>query len=440
MMNRRDFIKTAGTGAAVLGVAACAPKAAKSVIEEPQNAPELNGEMAQNYPGVSLLGYGCMRWPQIEGEDGKKVIDQEKVNAMVDFAIEHGVNYFDASPTYLGGECETATSIALNRHPREKWLLATKMSNFSNWTLENSKKMYQESLRIYQTDHIDYYLLHSIGDRKGFDTRFGDTGIMPFLLEERKKGNIRNLGFSFHGPIDGLKELLDLHETYHWDFVQIQMNYIDWFEGDADELYRMLDEKEIPIVIMEPLLGGKLGNIPAPLAQQLKEREPGRSVASWAFRFCGTYPRVLTVLSGMTYMEHLQDNLSTYLGFKPLNDDELGMLDGIAETFKKYPLVDCTGCNYCMPCPYGIDIPGIFSFYNKTVNEATYVTSKEQEDYVRARRKYLLTYNKAIPTVRQADHCIACGQCMKECPQRIRIPMELKKIDDYIEKLKQELL
>lgn len=440
MMNRRDFIKTAGTGAAVLGVAACAPKAAKSVIEEPQNAPELNGEMAQNYPGVSLLGYGCMRWPQIEGEDGKKVIDQEKVNAMVDFAIEHGVNYFDASPTYLGGECETATSIALNRHPREKWLLATKMSNFSNWTLENSKKMYQESLRIYQTDHIDYYLLHSIGDRKGFDTRFGDTGIMPFLLEERKKGNIRNLGFSFHGPIDGLKELLDLHETYHWDFVQIQMNYIDWFEGDADELYRMLDEKEIPIVIMEPLLGGKLGNIPAPLAQQLKEREPGRSVASWAFRFCGTYPRVLTVLSGMTYMEHLQDNLSTYLGFKPLNDDELGMLDGIAETFKKYPLVDCTGCNYCMPCPYGIDIPGIFSFYNKTVNEATYVTSKEQKDYVRARRKYLLTYNKAIPTVRQADHCIACGQCMKECPQRIRIPMELKKIDDYIEKLKQELL
>ncbi len=440
MMNRRDFLKTAGTGAAVLGVAACAPKAAKSAMEETGSAPELNGEMAQNFPGVSLLGYGCMRWPMVELEDGKKVIDQQKVNEMVDFAIEHGVNYFDASPTYLGGECETATSIALNRYPREKWLLATKMSNFSNWTLENSKKMYQESLRIYQTDHIDYYLLHSIGNRKTFDTRFGDTGIMPFLLEERSKGHIRNLGFSFHGNVDGLKDLLDLHETYHWDFVQIQMNYIDWFEGEADELYRMLDEKEIPVVIMEPLLGGKLGNMPAPLAQKLKEREPNRSIASWAFRFCGTYPRVLTVLSGMTYMEHLQDNLSTYLGFKPLTEEELTMLDGIAETFKKYPLVDCTGCQYCMPCPYGIDIPGIFSFYNKTVNEATYVTSKEQKDYIRARRKYLLSYNKAIPTVRQADHCIACGQCMKECPQRIRIPMELKKIDDYIENLKQELL
>lgn len=440
MMNRRDFIKTAGTGAAVLGVAACAPKAAKSAIEEPKNAPELSGEMAQNFPGVSLLGYGCMRWPMVEAEDGKKVIDQQKVNEMVDFAIEHGVNYFDASPTYLGGECETATSIALNRHPREKWLLATKMSNFSNWTLENSKKMYQESLRIYQTDHIDYYLLHSIGNRKTFDTRFGDTGIMPFLLEEREKGHIRNLGFSFHGSPEGLKELLELHETYHWDFVQIQMNYIDWFEGPAKELYDMLDALEIPVVIMEPLLGGKLGSVPAPLAQRMKEREPGRSVASWAFRFCGTYPRVLTVLSGMTYMEHLQDNLSTYLGFKPLSEEELAMLDEIAETFKKYPLVDCTACNYCMPCPYGIDIPGIFAFYNKTVNEATYVSSKEQKDYVRARRKYLLSYNKAIPTIRQADHCIACGQCMKECPQRIRIPAELKKIDDYVEKLKQELL
>lgn len=440
MMNRRDFIRTAGTGTAVLGAAACAPKAAKSAIEEAKAAPELKGEMAQNYPGVSLLGYGCMRWPQIETEDGRKVIDQDKVNEMVDFAIAHGVNYFDASPTYIGGECETATSIALNRHPREKWLLATKLSNFSNWTLENSKKMYQESLRIYQTDHIDYYLLHSIGNRKTFDTRFGDTGIMPFLLEERKKGHIRNLGFSFHGPVDGMKELLELHETYHWDFVQIQMNYIDWFEGDAEELYRMLDEKEIPVVIMEPLLGGKLGNMPAPLAQRMKERESKSSIASWAFRFCGSYPRILTVLSGMSCMEHLQDNLGTYMDFKPLGQDELAMLDDIAETFKKYPLVDCTGCQYCMPCPYGIDIPGIFSFYNKTVNEATYVTSQEQKGYARARRKYLLAYNKAIPTVRQADHCIVCGQCLKECPQRIKIPTELKKIDNYIEALKQETL
>ena len=439
MMNRRDFLKTAGAGAAVLGAAACAPKAAQSVIED-KNAPELKGEMAQNVPGVSLLGYGCMRWPMKDDENGNKVIDQEKVNELVDLAIEHGVNYFDASPTYLGGECEAATSEALNRYPREKWLLATKMSNFSNWTLENSKTMYRESLRIYKTDHIDYYLLHSIGNLKTFNTRFGDTGIMDFLLEERKKGAIRNLGFSFHGSPDGLKELLALHGKYHWDFVQIQMNYVDWYQGPAKELYNMLDELKIPVVIMEPLLGGRLSSVPAPLAQRMKELEPSRSVASWAFRFCGSFPRVLTVLSGMTYMEHLQDNLSTYLDFQPLKESDFNELERIAETFKKYPMVDCNDCKYCMPCPYGIDIPGIFSFYNKTVNEATYVTSSEQKGYARARRKYLLEYNKAIPTIRQADHCIACGECVKECPQRIRIPAELRRIDNYIENLKQELL
>lgn len=439
-MNRRDFIKTAGTGAAVLGVAACAPKAAKSAIEEPKNAPELSGEMAQNFPGVSLLGYGCMRWPMVEAEDGKKVIDQQKVNEMVDFAIEHGVNYFDASPTYLGGECETATSIALNRHPREKWLLATKMSNFSNWTLENSKKMYQESLRIYQTDHIDYYLLHSIGNRKTFDTRFGDTGIMPFLLEEREKGHIRNLGFSFHGSPEGLKELLELHETYHWDFVQIQMNYIDWFEGPAKELYDMLDALEIPVVIMEPLLGGKLGSVPAPLAQRMKEREPGRSVASWAFRFCGTYPRVLTVLSGMTYMEHLQDNVITYSPLHVLTDEDNRFLFETAQLIQKYPLIPCNDCKYCMPCPYGIDIPAVLTYYNKRVTESSLPMDREDPAYRKLRKSFLDEYDRAVPALRQANHCIGCRTCVEECPQKIDIPRQLQRIDEYVEHLKQNTL
>ena len=438
-MNRRDFLKKAGMGAAAVSVAACAPKAAKELAAAPAEH-KLEGTMAQNTPGVSLLGYGAMRWPMTKDADGKDIIDQEKVNELVDTAIAHGINYFDASPTYLGGDCERATSEALNRYPREKWLLATKMSNFSNWTLENSKLMYQESLRVYKTDHIDYYLLHAIGDMDGFNTRFGSTGIMDFLMEERKAGRIRNLGFSFHGSRQGLDDLLSLHDKYHWDFVQIQMNYVDWFNGDAEYLYNALDALEIHIVIMEPLLGGRLGDVPAPLAEKLKAMDPGSSIASWAFRFCGSYPRVLTVLSGMTYMEHLQDNLDTYLDFKPLTESEMAALKEIAELLGKYPLIGCTGCQYCMPCPYGIDIPGIFRFYNKTVNEGTYVVSQEQKDYARARRRYLASYDKAVETVRQADHCISCGKCMKQCPQRIRIPRELRRINEYVEQLKQGIL
>ena len=184
-----------------------------------------------------------------------------------------------------------------------------------------------------------------------------------------------------------------------------------------------------------------MSNVPKAIADEFKSREPEKSVASWAFRFVGSYPRVLTVLSGMTYMEHLQDNLDTYLRFQPLTEEEKDFLTGeVATRITDYPLVGCTSCQYCMPCPFGIDIPGIFRFYNNSVNDGTYVVSKEQEKYQKLRRRYLLEYNKAIPTVRQADHCINCQQCMVHCPQHIRIPKELRRIDRYIESLKQETL
>lgn len=443
-MDRRQFIRTAGIGAAAIGVAACAPK----VMDEAQVTDfegGLDGKMAENYPGVGLLGYGAMRWRMIKGEDGREVVDQEDVNRLVDFALGHGVNYFDSSPVYLAGQSEEAMSIALNRHPREKWLLATKLSNFSDSTLENSIKMYKASLDIFRTDHIDYYLLHSISDGADFDRRFGSTGMIDYLLRERELGHIRNLGFSFHGNRQGFDQMMALHDKYHWDFVQIQMNYVDWTHAGgrdtpAEYLYAELDRRGIPVVIMEPLRGGRLSNMPQALADQLKSREPGLSVASWAFRFAGSFPRVLTVLSGMTYMEHLRDNLGTFLDFKPLDSEEKALLEHIAEQMESYPLVRCTACQYCMPCPYGINIPGIFKFYNDNVNAGTYVSGKEQEGYAKARRKYLLAYNEAIPTVRQADHCIGCGRCAKACPQHINIPNELRRIDRYIESLKQETL
>ena len=422
------------------GLAACAPKAAgnQSAVSE---AP-IEGNVPQHFPGVGLLGYGCMRWPMTTDAEGKEVIDQEKVNQLVDEAMEHGVNYYDTSPVYLRGESEKATAIALSRYPRDKWLLATKLSNFSDSSYENSVKMYRRSLEIFNTDHIDYYLLHSIRDARDFKERFEDTGIMDFLLRERFAGRIRNLGFSIHSQQEGFDAMMKKHEEYHWDFVQIQMNYLDWTHAggrntNAKYLYEELAARGIPVVIMEPLRGGGLSSLTKPQTERLKAVEPDRSVASWAFRFVGSFTMVLTALSGMTYKEHLEDNLRTYCNFKPLTEEEFAMLEEIADEQSRFPLVGCTGCQYCMPCPYGIDIPGVFRFYDNSVVEGTYAIGQEQKDFARKRRRYLAEYDKAVESARQADHCISCGRCMKACPQHIRIPRELARINDYIEEIKQ---
>ena len=433
-MDRRLFLKISGLAAASAGLAGCAPRTREAALVKQELGPE---HMAQNYPGIGLLGFGAMRWPMKDGE-----IDQEAVNEMVDYALAHGVNYFDSAPVYLRGKSERATAIALLRHPRENYIIATKCSNMrGEKSFEAGKAMYQRSLEYYETDHIDYYLLHSISGYKAFKERYLDNGLLDYFLRERELGHIRYLGFSFHGPRTGFDELIALHDKYHWDFVQIQMNYNDWHhaqgEVNADYMYEKLVELDIPVVIMEPLLGGRLATVPAALADMLKAAEPSRSIASWAFRFVGSFPKVLTVLSGMTCMEHLRDNLETYLDFEPLKEEDFKLLETVAAKMNEYPLVYCTDCKYCMPCPYGINIPGVFQFYNRNVREGTYVVSAEQRGYSKARKKYLLEYDKAVPTLRQADHCIGCGQCLEACPQGIQIPSELRRIDLYIEALKQ---
>lgn len=460
-MNRRAFLQKAGAGAAAAGtlamVGACAPKKTVRAVtegEDPRARVLETGRMEyrtnpSNGDKVSLLGYGCMRWQMKKDADGRDVVDQDNVNELVDFALAHGVNYFDSSPAYLQGQSEDAAGTALSRHPRDSYFIATKLSNFSDHSREASLNMYRNSFKCFRTDHLDYYLLHSLG-RGGagaFANRFEKNGMMDFLLKEREAGRIRQLGLSFHGSQEQFDYLLGLHDKYRWDFVQIEMNYWDWKHADgkrnvnADYLYGELDRREIPIVVMEPLLGGRLANPTESVARRLKERDPQASLASWAFRFVGSHPRILTALSGMVYMEHLQDNLKTFMDFQPLTSAELEFLGtDIADIMANYPNINCNDCKYCMPCPYGIDIPGIFKHYNKCVNEGTFVQSKDQEGYRKLRRAYLVSYDRAVASVRQASHCVGCGQCLPACPQSIDIPRELRRIDRYVEKLKRETL
>ena len=393
---------------------------------------------------VSLLGFGMMRLPTVDGHHAnsfgggsKAAIDRDEVYAQIDYAIEHGVNYFDTSPAYCRGESEGITGDALARHPRERYKIATKLSNFSpsQYPIEKCKEMFERSLKLLKTDAIDYYLLHAIG-MGGFETfkkRHVDNGAIDYCLRERDAGRIRNLGFSFHGDKRAWEWLMDRHDRYHWDFVQVQLNYVDWkhaFETnernqDAEYLYEECAKRDIPVVVMEPLLGGRLARFNYSLVEKLVPLDPEASLAKWALRFAGHFPKVLTVLSGMTYREHLEENCAIYSPFKPLTEKELAVLEEAARAFISNSSIACNTCNYCMPCPYGVDIPGIFSRYNAAM------AKKEPDE-----RAFVREYEEAIPYLRRANHCIGCGVCVSHCPQSVDIPKEMRRIDELVESLK----
>ena len=448
-INRRNFLKVVGgtalASAAVLPGCKNRQEAAHTATTEVPTDQMTYRTNPKTQDRVSLLGYGMMRLPSIPSpDDTSSTIDQEAVNELVDYAIAHGVNYFDTSPVYMQGGSEKATGIALKRYPRDKYFVATKLSNFSNYTRENSITMYRKSFENLQVDTIDYYLLHSIGNGgiETFRARYIENGMLDYLVEERKAGRIRNLGFSFHGTQAVFDEVLAMHETVHWDFVQIQLNYVDWRHAsgnnvNAEYLYAELEKRHIPAIIMEPLLGGRLSNVPDHIAATLKQQAPESSVASWAFRFAGSHADVLTVLSGMTYMEHLQDNLRTYSPLDTLTEADLEFLEETAQLMLRYPTIPCNDCKYCMPCPYGLDIPAILLHYNKCINEGNVPASSQDENYRKARRAFLIGYDRSVPKLRQANHCIGCGQCVSHCPQSINIPKELHRIDRFVEELKQ---
>ncbi|MBQ0056844.1 MAG: aldo/keto reductase [Bacteroidales bacterium] len=462
-IDRREFLRRAGIASAVVGAAAtlnsCAGGAGTDKVAEALTGEHVGtgekeiGEMTyRTNPNtgdrVSLLGYGMMRLPQVqkgqERADGND-LDQEQINRLVDYALEHGVNYYDTSPAYCKGFSEEATGTALARHPRNTYFIATKLSNFApqQQTREESQKMFHNSLRYLKTDYIDYLLLHAIGGggMDNFNRRYMDNGILDWLVEQKKAGKIRNLGFSYHGDLVVFDEMMKWHDEgrYHWDFVQIQMNYVDWNNEVIAHEYYELEKRNIPAVIMEPLLGGRLVKLPTHVVNHLKARRPSDSPASWAFRFLGTYPNVMCSLSGMTYMEHLQDNLRTHCPLEPLSEEEMTYLHETAKLIQKYPTVPCNDCKYCMPCPYGLDIPAILLHYNKMVNEGSVPKDQQDPQYQEMRRKYLISYDRAVPAVRQADRCVGCRVCVSHCPQRINIPQTLERIASSIEEMKRNV-
>ncbi|MBO4558041.1 MAG: aldo/keto reductase [Bacteroidales bacterium] len=440
-INRRDFLK--GLSLATAGAAMTAGGIDLRAQDAPQSAGKMEYRTSRTGDRVSLLGYGCMRMPTVDGTRNGAV-DMDAQMRLIDYAIEHGVNYFDTAPVYTGGKSEGIMGQCLSRHPRDKYFIATKMSNaWGDFSFAASKKMYLNSFKELKTDYIDYYLLHAVGASiESFNQRFLENGLLEFLLKEREAGRIRNLGWSFHGTKECFDYVVSLHEKYNWDFAQIQHNYLDWNHAsgrnvNSSYLYGELAGRDIPMTVMEPLRGGALANVPEKVSKKLLERRPTDSIARWAFRFAGSQPKILSVLSGMTYMEHLQDNIATYSNFEPCSEQELELLERIAREMVEFPLIECTGCNYCMPCKYGVDIPGEFAHYNKCVKEDLMPLSSGDKEYRKLRRAFLVGYDRSVPALAQASRCISCGECTSHCPQDIKIPAQMRRIDNFVENLKQ---
>jgi len=441
-MNRRQFLQKLGFGASsalammameplnVLAGNSAKPDLLKYDAEENKMTYRVQHGSGEK---ISLLGFGMMRLPD----------SQSQVDELVDYAIAHGVNYFDTAPMYMGGRSEVLTGNTLSRYPREKYHVATKMSNQNrrSWSFDDSKRMYETSLERLKVDYIDYYLLHSIGGgTESLKGRFLDNGILDFLLKEREAGRIKHLGFSYHGDVRDFDWLLDHQDEYHWDFVQIQMNFLDWrhasvrqgwrHDADAEYLYEKLEKKGIQAVVMEPLRGGAFGRMASELTEQLKAVRPNDSTARWAFRWVGSYPNILTTLSGMNRMDHLVDNVETFSPLEACTEAENKLLADIADQMSGFPTIPCTTCEYCMPCPYGVNIPGNFAYYNEAVNEHILPLPDQQaSDYLARKEKFAEGMRKALPDVAKwANQCTDCEACLPKCPQQIRIPNQMARI------------
>lgn len=372
---------------------------------------------------VSLLGFGCMRLPRPDPE--KQEIDYELGKSMIDYAYRRGVSYFDTAYPYHEGLSELFIGRALAEYPRESFCLADKMPGWLLHGREDAERIFAEQLKKCRVDYFDFYLCHSLSSDASFEKTYVDTRVIDYLRERKAAGQIRRLGFSFHGTPAELEKIL---ARGGWDFVQIQLNYLDWDFQDAKTQYRLIEEQGIPCIVMEPVRGGALSTLCAESAEILKEARPENSVASWAIRFAASRPNVLTVLSGMTAPEQVKDNVKTMTDFEPLSEKDYETLKKALKAYLQTGTIPCTGCRYCMDCPSGVDIPGVFALYNKCASEGHLPVSFGDEKAREANMGVFLETYGALPEQNRADRCVGCKKCMQHCPQKIRIPDRMREI------------
>ena len=354
----------------------------------------------------SLLGFGCMRFPL--KEDGS--IDETEAEKMLDKAIASGVNYIDTAYPYHGGDSEPFVGRVLKKYDRNSFYFATKLPVWKVETIEDVKETFQEQLNRLQVDYVDFYLLHALSKERW--DKILKLGILDYCEELRSQGKLKYLGFSFHDSYEVFEEIL----TYrNWDFCQIQYNYMDREHQAGEKGYALAERLGVPMVIMEPIKGGSLAVLPEDIAAMYKDADTEASVSSWALRWVGTHPNVKVILSGMSTYDQVLDNLNTFEKFQPLNEEEQKLVTQVAETIQSRVKNGCTGCRYCMPCPFGIDIPKNFAIWN---HEAMYGNPTG------AKKKY----ERELPESARADQCRKCGACEKECPQAIAIREDLVRV------------
>lgn len=373
-----------------------------------------NIENAVSERNFAQLGFGLMRLPQLE-EGGN---DIEETKKLVDAFMNAGFTYFDTAPTYHGGTSEIAAKAALvDRYPRESFQLATKMPAWAAKSLEEAQAFFDRSLERTGAGYFDYYLLHQLTDE--FAPLFESYDLWSFAQKKKDEGLIKHLGFSFHDSAEVLERLLEEHPNM--DFVQLQINYADW-ESDIIEsrkCYEVARAHGLPVIVMEPVKGGSLVQLPPQVEEILREQDPEASMASWALRFCASLPGVIAVLSGMTTMDQMQDNLHTMKAAKPLTDEESAAIDRAREALTSIPTVPCTDCRYCMKdCPQGIHIPVIMDSLDIMAKFG---------DMHRAKENYVWNANN------EASKCIECGTCESLCPQHIDIINQLKRAMELFE-------
>ena len=363
---------------------------------------------------LSLLGMGCMRFPTLE--NGK--IDEALTEKMVAFAIENGVNYFDTAYPYHNGESELVIGKILKKYPRESFYLADKFPGHQISSSYDPATVFEDQLKKCGVEYFDFYLLHNVYENSINTYRDERWGIIEYFREQKKNGRIKHLGFSTHGSIETMKSFLDEYAG-DMEFCQIQLNYLDWTLQNAKQKCELLASYNIPVWVMEPVRGGKLANLNENDTARLKALRPEESVAAFAFRFLQDIPSVKMILSGMSNMSQLCDNIKTFYEEKPLNAEEKKVIFEIAEGMKNS--VPCTACGYCVAgCPQGINIPQMLEFYNEMrIAPTTNITMRID----------------AIEESRQPKSCIGCQSCVNICPQGIDIPTHLADLVERSAKL-----